>query len=457
MSREAALARSADHFDSGDFFADLARRIAIPTESQEPARRPDLRRYLDEEMRGGLERLGFACTVYDSPLGRDEPPFLIARRHEGDALETVLVYGHGDVVRGYDEQWSAGRSPWTLERDGERWYGRGTADNKGQHSINLAALAAVLAERGELGYNVVFLIETGEETGSPGLREFCDAHRDELAADFLLASDGPRLVPDTPTIFMGTRGALNFDLSVDLREGGHHSGNWGGLLANPGTILANAIASIVGSRGEIRVPELRPPPIPDAIRRSIHGLQVGGPGSPAIDPEWGEPGLTPSERVFGWNTVEVLAFTTGNPDNPVNAIPPRARAHCQIRFVVPCEPQAMVAGLRRHLDEAGFPMVEISLPDHVMMASRLLPDHPRVRWAAESIERTVGRAPTVLPNLGGSLPNDIFADLLDLPTIWVPHSYGGCSQHAPDEHLLDWIAREALLLMTGLYWDVGVS
>ena len=60
----------------------------------------------------------------------------------------------GDVVRGQADRWSEGLSPWRLERRGERWYGRGTADNKGQHSINLAALAAVLAERGRLGFNV---------------------------------------------------------------------------------------------------------------------------------------------------------------------------------------------------------------------------------------------------------------------------------------------------------------
>jgi hypothetical protein len=61
----------------------------------------------------------------------------------------------------------------------------------------------------------------------------------------------------------------------------------------------------------------------------------------------------------------------------------------------------------------------------------------------------------VLPSLGGTLPNDIFADDLGLPTIWVPHSYTGCSQHAPNEHLLAPVAREALRLMTGLFWDLG--
>ena len=51
-----------------------------------------------------------------------------------------------------------------------------------------------------------------------------------------------------PVVGKQLRGALDFDLKVELREGGHHSGNWGGLLANPGIILANAIASIVSGR-----------------------------------------------------------------------------------------------------------------------------------------------------------------------------------------------------------------
>jgi len=88
-------------------------------------------------------------------------------------------------------------------------------------------------------------------------------------------------------------------------------------------------------------------------------------------------------------------------------------------------------------------------------ATRLLPDHPWVQWAAASIERTAGRKPAVLPNLGGSLPNDCFAETLGLPTIWVPHSYAACSQHAPNEHVLAPIMREGLRIMAGMFWDLG--
>jgi acetylornithine deacetylase/succinyl-diaminopimelate desuccinylase-like protein len=193
------------------------------------------------------------------------------------------------------------------------------------------------------------------------------------------------------------------------------------------------------------------------VRRSLAGLEVeGGGNGPRVDPDWGEPQLTPAERVYGWNSFEVLAFSTGTPERPVNAIPGSARAHCQLRYVVGTDPDEIIPALRRHLKRHGFTQIEVRLGrGGLFRASRLDPDHPWVHFAAASIERTTGRAPAILPNLGGSLPNDCFADVLGLPTIWIPHSYAGCSQHAPDEHLLAPIAREGLGIMAGLFWDIG--
>jgi len=297
MSRAAAIARAHTYFDSGEFLVDLRRGVAMPSTSQEPERAPALRRYLEDEMVPSLAPLGFTSRILDNPSG---PPFLVAERKEEDAAFTVLIYGHGDTVRGLDDLWRAGLSPWVLTIEGERLYGRGTADNKGQHSVNIAALAVVLAERGRLGFNTKILIEMGEEVGSAGLRELCLAQKDDLLrADLLIASDGPRAAPDRPTLFLGARGSHPIELVVDLREGGHHSGNWGGLLANPGIILAHALACITDARGTIRVPEWRPP-LPATVRRVLAGVEVeGGGNGPSIDYDWGEAELTPAERVFG--------------------------------------------------------------------------------------------------------------------------------------------------------------
>lgn len=455
MSRTNALQRAEQHFDSGAFRETLARRVAMPTESQNPERAPVLSDYLEGEMRPAFEAMGFACRTLSHP--KAAAPFLFAERLEDPALPTVFGYGHGDVIRGLDREWHEGLSPWSLtERDG-RWYGRGIADNKGQHSINLQAMALVLAERGRLGFNARYLIEMGEETGSRGLRELCEANREAMSADLLIASDGPRLRVDRPTLFLGTRGALNFDLSIEARAGGHHSGNWGGLISNPGLQLAHAIASIAGPTGQIRIHEWVPEALPASVRRALADCEVdGGADGPVVEPAWGEPGLSPAERVFGWCSFEVLAYRTGNPDTPVNAIPPRAWARCQLRFVVGIDPAGILPALRRHLDRQGFSMVKIAATREEMFhATRLDPDDVWVQWAAKSLAATTGKKPAVLPNLGGSLPNDIFTDVLGLKTVWVPHSYPGCSQHAPNEHLPPEVLREGLRVMTGLYWDLG--
>ena len=88
-------------------------------------------------------------------------------------------------------------------------------------------------------------------------------------------------------------------------------------------------------------------------------------------------------------------------------------------------------------------------------ATRLDPEHPWAKFCDKSLARSTNKKTAVLPSLGGTLPNDIFADDLGLPTIWVPHSYTACNQHAPNEHMLVPVAREALRLMAGLFWDLG--
>jgi len=455
MSRENAIDRARAYFDDGRFLEELGRRVAIHSESQVEESAPHLLAYLTGEMQPALEKLGFRCTLLENPAGRW--PFLLAEREEDPKLPTMLSYGHCDVVRGQEAQWRQGLSPWRIQQEGERLYGRGTADNKGQHTINIAALAAVLEERGKLGFNIKFLLETGEEVGSPGLREVCERNKARFQADVYIASDGPRLTPDRPNLSLGQRGAMNFDLTLELREGGHHSGNWGGLLANPAIILAHALAAITSPQGKLLVPEWRPEKIPDVVRRVLSDCVVGGgEGAPRIDPDWGEPGLTSAEQVFGFCSFEILAFTSGNPETPVNAIPPRAGAHCQIRYTVDVNEDDLLPALRRHLDARGFGQVRITPAKiGVMRPSRLDPDHPWVKWAVDSIVRTTDVNPAILPNGGGSGPNEIFLEGLGIPTIWIPHSYRGCSQHAPNEHILLPLARQGLEIMAGIFWDLG--
>ncbi|MFI6543917.1 M20 family metallopeptidase [Streptomyces prunicolor] len=449
------LARKAEEFvDSGAFFTELAAMVAYATESSRPEGRLAIEAYLDEFLTPALTALGCEVTRHDNP----DPaagPFLIGTRVESPDLPTVLVYGHADVVEGQAGRWSEGRDPWTLTAEGDRWYGRGAADNKGQHLVNLAALRLLLADQGSLGFNLTFLLESGEEIGSPGFAEFAAAHRELLRADVLVASDGPRLDATTPTLFLGARGGLGLQLTADLRPDAYHSGNWGGLLRNPATTLAGAIATLVDGHGRIRVPELLPPAIPPEVREALAGVTVAAsPGDPVPDEGWGEPELSAAERLYAWNTLEVLALGAADAERPVNAIPGSARAVLQLRYVVGTDTDQVAEAVARHLAAHGYPMVDVRALGS-FAASRTPLDDPWVRWTKTTLEEITGGPIAVLPNIGGSLPNAVFTDVLGLPTLWLPHSYPGCLQHAPDEHLLAQIAREGLVLAAGLFHTLG--
>ena len=457
-SRSGAIDRVSRYFDEGEFERELGERVQYRTESQRADNLTELHRYLDENIIPALSACGFDCRKYDNPVS-GAGPVLLASKLEDPTLPTVLGYGHGDVILGQDDQWTKGNGPWQIKRDADRLYGRGTADNKAQHTINLAALRAVIQERGTLGFNAKFLLEMGEEAGSKGLRELLQQHKSDFSADVFIGSDGPRMSPERPTVTLGSRGSLNFDLRVELRDGGHHSGNWGGLIADPAIILSHAIASITSVSGQIKIEDWLPPPTPDSVTVVLDGLVIeAGPGAPEIDPHWGEPGMTPAAKVYSWNSFAVLAMKSGNPEHPVNAIAPWANAHCQLRYFAGTDTSKILPALRQHLDNHGFAQVNIITPkknNSGFAASRTEPDHPWVKYVASSIADTIGEAPAIIPSMGGSICNDLFTDVLGLPAIWIPHSYAACSQHAPDEHVLLPVMQSALSLMTGLYWDIG--
>ncbi|MDI9765917.1 M20 family metallopeptidase [Pantoea dispersa] len=455
MTAQQAVQQATAYFDSGEFQRILARRVAWRTESQRDDRDAALQDYLQQEIAPQLQALGFTLQLIDNPHAAGRP-FLVAVRMEDPALPTLLSYGHGDVVFGDDENWRSGLSPWQLTEEGDRWYGRGSADNKGQHCVNLAALEQVYQARGgRLGFNCKWLFEMGEEISSPGLAQLCQQQAELLQADLFIASDGPRLNAVRPTLFLGSRGAVNFRLTINARDNAYHSGNWGGLLSNPGTRLASAIATLVDAQGVLQVEALRPDSLTPQVRAILSDIEVGGmPGDPAIDTNWGEPGLTPAERLYGWNTLEVLSFLSGNPARPMNAIPGSATAVCQLRFVVGTDWQRLAQHVSAHLAQHGFHDVEVEFL-RGSPATRLDPDDPLVHWVLNSMAATSGKKPALLPNLGGSLPNEVFAEILGLPTLWVPHSYPACGQHGVNEHMLKSIAREGLQIMTQLLWELG--
>lgn len=458
-SRDGAIARVQARYDEGHFLDRLRQLVAVPTESHPPLRRPELVRYARDVLGPMAAELGCTVRLLENPH-EQHGPVMLATRIEDPALPTVLIYGHGDVVRALPELWREDLDPWTVTVEGDRIYGRGVVDNKGQHLVAMEALGAVLAERGRLGFNVKLMVETGEEAGSPGLLEILQRDRDLCAADVFIAFDGLRQSTRMPEVTLGTRGGVAIDLVVELREGGFHSGHWGGLLTDPGVILAHAIASIISQDGRILVPGWTPREIPEAVRAACAAIVTEDlPGAPSADPGWGEPGMTRAERIFMWTSVVVLAAITGEPASPVNAVGGSARARLQVRHTVDVPAEDLEPALRAHLDARGLTMVRIRpvTERQHFPASRTDPRDPWVRRTVASLERTAGQRANIVPNIAASGPSEFFRETLGTPVMWIPLSYGGCSQHGPNEHGLGSLFREGLGLAAGLWWDLGAA
>ena len=450
--KEKAVQHATQYFDKGYFKKDLAELISVKTESQN--NECNLENYYDQNIIPMLVKMGFKCRVMENPLSKANI-ILFAERIENADFSTILTYGHGDVVLGQDSCWDNGLSPYKLIEKDNRYYGRGTADNKGQHLINIKALNSLLSVQKKLGFNFKILFEMGEEIGSPGLKAFCQQNKELLKADVFIASDGPRISQKIPTIFTGSRGGINFDLSVNLRDNAHHSGNFGGILKDPSIILSHAIASITDARGQINIPEWLPTSLTPDIKEILAKLPLVDAGFD-LDPDWGQKELTMTERVFGWNSFSVLAMLSGEPEAPLNAISGHARSTCQLRFVVGTDVNKIIPALRNHLNSFGFEDVNIHESEMTPFpATRLEMNNSWLSLITKSLENSMGSKIDLLPNLGGSLPNDSFSEVLELPTIWIPHSYAGCAQHSPNEHLSVPLARQALICMTALFADLS--
>ena len=450
--KEKAVQHATQYFDKGYFKKDLAELISVKTESQN--NECNLENYYDQNIIPMLMEMGFKCKVMENPAFKANI-ILFAERIENADFSTILTYGHGDVVLGQDSCWDNGLSPYKLIEKDNRYYGRGTADNKGQHLINIKALNSLLSVQKKLGFNFKILFEMGEEIGSPGLKAFCQQNKELLKADVFIASDGPRISQKIPTIFTGSRGGINFDLSVNLRDNAHHSGNFGGILKDPSIILSHAIASITDARGQINIPEWLPTSLTPDIKEILAKLPLVDAGFD-LDPDWGQKELTMTERVFGWNSFSVLAMLSGEPEAPLNAISGHARSTCQLRFVVGTDVNKIIPALRNHLNSFGFEDVNIHESEMTPFpATRLEMNNSWLSLITKSLENSMGGKIDLLPNLGGSLPNDSFSEILELPTIWIPHSYAGCAQHSPNEHLSVPLARQALVCMTALFADLS--
>ena len=421
------------------FFADLKEWLAIPSISGDPAHATDVRRsaeWLADHLRG----TGFP-TVEIWETGGHPAVFAEWPAADPDA-PAVVVYGHHDV-QPVDPLDAWDSDPFTPVERGDRLYGRGTSDDKGQVFFHTLGIRAGLAASGASAppVTIKLLVEGEEESGSTHFPELLRTHRDRLACDAIVISDTSMWSEDVPSMCTGMRGLTEAQISLYGPETDLHSGSFGGAVPNPLHAMATLLAALHDADGRVTLPGFYDDVVPltDEERALFARL-------PFDEEEWlrkagnsrapyGEKGYTTLERVWARPTAEVNGMWGGHTGPGRKTIVPReAHAKVSFRLVAGQDPAKVQESLRTWVERNTPPGIraEVTSEGGDVRPCFSPITSAGVQAAKRAMERAFGTE-VLFTREGGSGPEADLADILEAPLVFLAVGLADDRIHAPNE------------------------
>ncbi|MBP0452383.1 dipeptidase [Kitasatospora sp. RG8] len=406
--------------------ADLAELVAIPSVA-------DPRQYPPEKCREAAEWVAAAFAeaglrdvhLEETPDGSHA---VIGHRPPPPGAPTVLLYCHYDVQPPLDDSaWTS--PPFELtERDG-RWYGRGTADCKGNIVMHLTALRAL---GDDVPVGIKFVAEGSEEQGTGGLEEYVSPHAGELHADALLICDTGNAAVGVPTATTSLRGLANLVVTVSTLHGDMHSGMFGGPAPDALAALIRALDSLRDTDGGTRIDGLDCEGAWSGVGYDeqqfrtdagvLDGVRLTGSGTVA-DRLWARPAVT----VLGIDCPPVVGSAA--------AIPATARARVSLRVPPGTDPHAAQNALAAHLEAAVPWGARVGVePESVGSPFRAATGGPAYTALDRAMQEVYGRPMSFLGQ-GGSIPlcNVLARTFPEAEIILMGVEEPRCLIHAPNE------------------------
>jgi acetylornithine deacetylase/succinyl-diaminopimelate desuccinylase-like protein len=361
--------------------------------------------------------------------------------HAGSDAPTVLVYGHHDV-QPVDplEEWT--QPPFDpIIADGE-CRARGAIDDKGQTLYEIEAARGLLQRDGRLPVNLKFLVEGEEEIGSLHFEALLTEHADRLHADVVVVSDTGMIAADAPSVCVGLRGLVAFDVTLRTSSIDLHSGIWGGTVPNAARLASELAAALHDEDGRVSIPGFY-----DSVRTISEAEQKSMAAQPFDEDAFkvaagvryltGERGYTPIERTGVRPTAEVVGITGGYGGPGIKTIvPARANMKLAFRLVPDQRPDEISDAFRRWLGEQVPPGIQVTVEPEGAVGPALTPvDDPAMGALVRAIERVWGKAP-LFTREGGSGPEEALGRVLEAPVLFLGVSLPGDRFHAPNERMV---------------------
>jgi len=387
---------------------------------------------------GLLRGHGFDSQVFQTP---GHP--VVVGTAKGRSDRTLLCYNHYDVQPPEPlDLWTT--PPFQPEiRDGAL-YARGAKDDKGEFVARLAAVDAVRAAHGgELPCGITFVVEGEEEIGSRHFADFVLAHIDLLAAQGAIWEEGGIDPSGAYHCWLGPRGLLYVELSVETLARDAHSGG-AHVLPNAAWRLLRALATLKDEQERLLIPGFYDDALPPSERdREIIERFYNGGAEAASRATYGverfvngHTGLAWTEAVFN-PTCNIAGLTAGyQGPGSKTVIPGRASAKIDFRLVPNQNPGDILSKLRAYLDQQGFADVTVTQLGGMGYPYKQDADDPLIQLSIQTGEEVYGVPSTIIPLIGGTTPVYAIARPLgNIPVISPGVGYWDNKTHAPDEHV----------------------
>ena len=352
---------------------------------------------------------------------------------------TLLFYTHYDVQPAEPlELWDS--PPFEPTRRGDRVFGRGISDDKGNIAARLAAIRAFMEVRGGLPCNLKFFVEGEEEIGSPNLPALIEKRGKEFKADACIWEGGGRNLSGDPFMYLGLKGVLTVKFTVKKLSGDAHS-SYGTILPSAPWRLVHALATLRDATGRVLIPGFY-----DKVRGATRAEDAAVAKLPDETEEWkqtfgtdellgGLEGLPLRRRHLFEPTATINGFISGyNGPGMKTVLPAEASARMDFRLVPDMRPDDIFSRLRAHLDRHGFEDVQTELMAGVNPARTPI-DSPWVRLVAGTAEEIYGRKPVIAPTMAGTGPMYDFGITLGMPIATSGVDHPSHKIHAPNENI----------------------
>ncbi len=420
-----------------EFEGVLEKIVEIPSVSVEPGRKADVRRAAEYAV-SLLESLGGKAKLYETK----GHPIVYGRFDRGPNYPTVTVYNHLDVQPAEGPDWNT--KPFDFIREGDKYRGRGTTDDKGPAMTALFGARYALDQNVPL--NIHFLWELEEEIGSPNFETTIRANAKEFATDSVVVSDTVWVSRSRPACPAGLRGLQGLRFDLQTGETDQHSGTAGGAARNPIAELSQLIAECVdGKTGKVKIPGFYKDVVPPT-KKELEDLRKCGFTVKDFKRDHlfrslrVNDALEVMKRIWMMPTFEVHGIAGGYQGPGVKTIiPPKATAIVSCRLV-PKMSAAKIVKLVKDFVKKKNPDVKVSA-EHALPPYEGKTTGPHADAIRGAMKFAFGKEP-VFVREGGSIGAVLSMEqVLKAPVFFLGLSLPEHGYHAPNENF-DWPQAE---------------